>query len=191
MIIESGELSLHTITSGDIELLRQWRNEGGVNQYLLSRDPISPEDQQRWFQGLDPAVSIYFLIRVNKQAIGLVYAAGVDKTAGSFEGSIFIGDKAFLKAHYPVKAALMLSWFFFEHLNFQKAYSIVHKLNTSALDLDKRLGYHEFAKENDFIRTICSKLDYLKFTAPFRKMFFRDGLPTLIYQEGDGRFIFQ
>jgi RimJ/RimL family protein N-acetyltransferase len=180
MMIRSGDVCLTAITMHDIELLRNWRNSSRVNQYLLTTDFITPRQQLEWFRSLNPATAVYFMLRVGDIPVGLVYGNKINQVELSFEGSIFIGDMGYMDTHYPVKAALLLSYYFFEHLGFNKAYSTVHMENHSALELDKRLGYKQVSTDNGFVRSVCTKQDYMISAMPFRKILFRDGLPEII-----------
>ena len=191
MIIRHGTLSLHTITSDDLELLRNWRNDKDVNKYLITDLIISHDQQIIWYNSLDFSTSIYFLFRENDIPIGLAYAREINTNTDSFEGSIFIGDKQYLITHHPVKASLMLSYLLFEKLHFKTAYSIVHRKNKSALDLDNRFGYKEIGGDINFVRNTCTVEDYLKSTYPFRKFFFKNELIEIIYENGDEKYTFQ
>ena len=191
MIIKCADIILQTIESNDIEMLRNWRNDSQVRQYLLSNELISPEDQQKWFRSLDPKTSIYFLLKIEDKPAGLVYANHIDTAKRSFEGSIFIGEKQYFETHYPIKAILLLSFYFFEKLNFQKSYSTVNKKNKAALDMDKRFGYRLLSDTGDFIKSSCTREDYLKSTLLFKKHFFGNKIPEIILQDDDDRFSFQ
>ena len=152
---------------------------------------ISSDQQIIWYNSLDFSTSIYFLLREKGNPIGLVYAHQLNTSTGSFEGSIFIGDNQYLITHHPVKAALMLSHLLFEKFHFKTAYSIVHRENKSALDLDNRLGYKEVGGDINFVRNACTAEDYLKSTYPFRKFFFKNEPIEIIYENGDDKYTFQ
>ena len=190
MIIRHDQLSLQTITISDVELLRKWRNDKKVNKYLLNNDFITSENQLKWFQSLDPSTSIYFLIKENTIPIGLVYANNINKVGLSFEGSIFIGEIAYYNSFAPIKAAILLSFFFFEYLHFNSAYSIVHEQNKSALELDARFGYKEIGRSNEFIKSKCMKEDYLKYSGSFKNILFRNEQPEFLFEDTDIRFQF-
>ena len=190
MIIRHGTLSLQTISIDDLELIRNWRNDSSVNQYLLTRNVISFQQQLEWFSSLNNGTSIYFILKNEDNSIGLVYAHKIDCINRSFEGSIFIGDEQYLSSHYPVKAVLMLSFFLFEKLQFKTAYSIVNRKNKNAIDLDSRLGYRTIDGDMNFVRNLCHADDFLKFTESFRKVLFKGINPEIIYQDGDERFTF-
>jgi hypothetical protein len=129
-------------------------------------------------------------LQVGNKKIGMVYASGINEQELSFEGSIFIGEKDFANTFYPVKAALMLSYLFFEKAYFEKAYSTVNRKNTNAMDLDSRLGYKEILGDKDFVKSECTREAYFKHTEVFKKMFFRNDLPEIITEEDDSRFTF-
>lgn len=191
MIIKCGDIILQTIVAADIEMLRNWRNDEQVKQYLFSSEYISEKEQQKWFRSLDPNTSIYFLLKIKDSPAGLVYANHINIEELSFEGSIFIGEKQYFETSYPIKATLLLSFYFFEKLNFKMSYSTVNKNNKAALDMDRRFGYTKISQSGDFIKSCCTQEEYLKSTIYFKRHFFVNEEPEIIFQDGDDRYSFQ
>ncbi len=165
---------LRTICESDIEQIRQWRNADRVNQYLVNRKPISREEQIRWFQGIDPTTSIYFMIDESNISLGTIYVHGIDLEQKSFWGNIFIGNPHFSNSPLVIKSVLLLTIFFFEHLDFDKIYSIMHYKNSAAVEMNKRLGFVEMKRENNFITGICHKNDFELRTKNIRKALLRN-----------------
>jgi RimJ/RimL family protein N-acetyltransferase len=181
---------LRTIQHSDLEQIRTWRNLESVNRYLVNRHHISEQQQETWFNNLDYSTSIYFMMEESSSAPGVIYAHNIDTAAKSFEGSIFIGDMRNVSSQLPVKASLMLTMFFFEHLHYEYALSKVHHANKPALQLDRRLGFKDLGQEGEFIIGQCAKPDFNFRTARLRKSLLNSQGVEIIFEKGDERFHF-
>lgn len=190
MIISQGNVVMRTIVAGDLELLRIWRNAENVNRYLKTRKPISPEEQNLWFESLNYNTSIFFMLLIANTPIGLIYAHNIDSGESSFEGSIFIGDDKFKNTIFPVQAAIMLTLTFFNEWHFKYAYSTVHKENLNALDFDRKLGYEEIDSNNAFIKSKCSKDVFLSRSTSLVNFLSKNGHIRLIIENEDERYPF-
>lgn len=153
MKIESGETILRTVSCDDIELIRQWRNSLEVKRYLKDQTPISYSQQLLWFKSIMKSPAAFFLIEESGSVAGMAYATKICFKEMSFEGNIFIGNSEFIETIVPVKAAVILSYFFFNCLRFKLSYSIVHCQNKKALALDKFLGFEQFSLKDSFIES--------------------------------------
>jgi hypothetical protein len=181
---------LRTINGNDIEQIRIWRNRTYVNRYLLNRKFIEPQEQVNWFKSLNPHNSIYFVMEERMKPFGVIYARNIDFQTKRFEGSIFTGDEDFMETFLPAKAALMLSIFFFENLQFQIATSIVHSDNSNALELDMRLGYREIKTENGYIISECSSQSFELSSRSFKKLLLRNEPIGIEIEPDDQKFPF-
>jgi UDP-4-amino-4,6-dideoxy-N-acetyl-beta-L-altrosamine N-acetyltransferase len=190
MLITHSNLQLKTITTEDLELLRQWRNSEEVNRYLVNRPVITPEAQLRWHQNLNPDDSIYFMIIADSKKTGLAYARNINVLKKSFEGGIFIGEAVFADSFVPVKVALLLTVFFFDHVGFTSTYSTVHEENFKALDFDKKLGYREVSRTPPFILSKCTKNDFLSTADPLIKVLLRGENMQITTEPGDRKYSF-
>lgn len=90
--LEGGGLVLRRIRRSDIEQLRCWRNSTAVNRYMASRDPISPEMQERWFAGLDPARDFFYIVEDQGRGLGVVNFKNVDSARRTGESGIYLAD---------------------------------------------------------------------------------------------------
>lgn len=90
--LEGGGLVLRRIRHSDIEQLRRWRNSTAVNRYMESRDPISPEMQERWFAGLDPARDFFYVVEEQGRGLGVVNFKNVDSARRTGESGIYLAD---------------------------------------------------------------------------------------------------
>ncbi|MES2619861.1 MAG: GNAT family N-acetyltransferase [Bacteroidota bacterium] len=190
MRITHGNLLLRTVGLEDLEQLRIWRNSEDVNHYLINRPKITAKAQQEWFDNLDPASSIYFLIIVDGKKAGLAYANNIDEAQRNFEGNIFIGDVTFSDSFVPVKSALLLTIFFFDKLRFISTYSTVHQDNFKALDLDRKLGFIELKRTPPFIVSKCINEHFFSVTNTLIKALLRDINMQITIEPGDTKYPF-
>lgn len=134
-------VTLKRLTHDKIELVRKWRNDPKIAQFMEYREEITPEMQERWFKKIDNENNYYYLIVVEGKEIGLINVRDVDYHKGEGEPGIFIWDDEYLNSTVSFQAALCLTDFCFEDLNLKKL--IIHVLNTNkrAIQYNKAYGY--------------------------------------------------
>ena len=72
MELSGYQVVLHEVTQSDIELIRQWRNDPNVSQYMLSQDIISQKQQLAWFKNIQLDTSQqHFVIHYKGIPIGV------------------------------------------------------------------------------------------------------------------------
>lgn len=182
--------SLRTIQQDDIEQIRLWRNREHVNSYLKTKKFIDAPAQLAWFRALNTSTSIYFIIEEKTVPCGVIYTHNIDLNSRSFEGNIFTGDSNYLNTPLPVKASIMLTIFFFEHLLFDQMFSTVHYNNSAAAQLDTRMGFKVMRRDGDFIFSRCSKVDFEHHTTQLKKSLLRNIPVEVICEKGDERYPF-
>ena len=73
MEISNFDVSLELLTEDKIEMVRQWRNDPKIQQYMEYRDEITPEMQVKWFKKLNNGKdNFYFIIKYKEEEIGLI-----------------------------------------------------------------------------------------------------------------------
>jgi hypothetical protein len=53
MFFEKYGVKLERLTADKIELVRNWRNDPKISQYMEFRDHITAEMQKKWFASVD------------------------------------------------------------------------------------------------------------------------------------------
>lgn len=157
MKISHGNMVLRSLQKKDLELVRTWRNNEMVNQHLLNREYISKSDQVKWFENLDAEISLYCIAEESGVPFGLIYATEINKNEQTFWGNALVGELEFRNSVLPVKAVVMLMWYFLETLGFETCFSKVATSNTSALQLNQRLGFLPFKKEGEVSIQRCNR----------------------------------
>lgn len=98
LVLEGYGVKLKRLTHDKIELLRQWRNDPKIQQYMIYRETITPEMQEKWFQKINNDHNFYFIIEYEGKEIGCVNIKDVDYEKKCGEPGIFIYDDRYI---YP------------------------------------------------------------------------------------------
>lgn len=140
-IIQKYGVVLRRLTHDKIEMVRQWRNNPKISQYMEYRKEITPEMQESWFKKIDNVYNFYFIIEVNGKEIGLINVRDIDYEQRTGEPGIFIWDDDYLNSTISFCAALDLTDFCFETIGLKELVIHVLKDNKKAIGFNKALGY--------------------------------------------------
>ena len=141
LILENYGVRLKRLTHDKIELLRQWRNDPKIQQYMFYREYITPEMQESWFANLDKKCNFYFIIEYEDKEIGCVNIKDIDWEKKTGEPGIFIYDEDYLNSDLSFRASLALSDFGFYTLGLDIFIGHVLIDNKRAVRFNKALGY--------------------------------------------------
>ena|SRR5947199_7268174 len=140
MQIEKYGIVLERLTERDIEMVRTWRNSTDVAQFMVYRDHIDAEMQQRWFATRDPERDFHFIVHYNGQACGLADVKAIDWDAKSFVAGLFL-LQPYWDTDLGMRAAYAITDFAFFDLNLEVGFCQVLRSNARALRLNQSLGY--------------------------------------------------
>lgn len=155
-------LTLQRLQHEDIELVRQGRNLDFVRQNHVYQKPISPEEQEIWFQKINNKQNYFFLIKKNDRKAGIVYLKDGEIADKRGTCGMFIWDRKFLGSRMPILANIIGLDFFFEVLGNSYAESVVLKTNTPAMRMNEFLGFDfEYSSDNDTCRIFLTLEKYL------------------------------
>lgn len=141
MKIEGYGITLERLTLDKIELLRNWRNDPKIQQYMEYRDYITPEMQRNWFDRINNERNYYFIINCDEKDIGLVNLKDIDYERKCAEPGIFIYEDEYLNGDTGIRVALLNTDFAFEALNLDFLYGHVLKNNRRAIRFNSVFGY--------------------------------------------------
>ena len=157
-------ITLRRLTHDKIEMVRQWRNDPKIQQYMIFRDYITPEMQEKWFQKVNNDNNLYFIIEYEKLDVGLINVKDIELDEGIGEGGIFIYDDRFLNKDISYRAHILLLDFFFEILGLNGITSEIFLSNERAIRFAQFLG-SKFLRYVDSSESIgyfmLSREDYL------------------------------
>lgn len=147
---------LRRLTEDKIEMVRQWRNDPKIQQYMEYREYITQEMQSAWFRRINNDNNYYFLIIWECKEIGLINIRDIDYTNSTAEPGIFIYDDMYLDSDVAMRAMLCLNDFAWQQLKMKKL--IVHVLrdNKRAIKFNKFLGYQIQNGQNNVVNQLYS-----------------------------------
>ena len=108
-------ITLVRLSPGDLETVRNWRNDPRVKDYMIFRDFISEDDQKKWFLTIENARNHYSLIVHAGRRIGLTHVKNIDEAARSGEGGMFIYPEEYRNSVFAYRAAIVgTDWCFYD-----------------------------------------------------------------------------
>ncbi|HEX8517262.1 MAG TPA: GNAT family N-acetyltransferase [Bacteroidia bacterium] len=181
LILEQYGVRLVRIEEKDIELVRYWRNQSDIANYMEYRSHISAEAQKEWFKSVNNKFNYYFIIEFEAKQVGLINVKKYDPEKGFGEGGIFIWDKDYIHSFAAVFATLCLLNFMLVRLNICKVSRIrILRNNERAIHYNKILGYKLLPGQEDTENQLYELHieDYLRYGARLNKA-------AAILSEGD------
>lgn len=137
------EVTLRLLTHEKIEMVRRWRTDPKISQFMGYRDDITPEMQEQWFAELNNGVdNFYWIIEFNGEEIGLINVKDVDYNKKTGESGVFIYSDKYLNTDVSYRAHLAMFDFIFEEVGLQIIYSHMLKTNLRAQRFGLFLGAH-------------------------------------------------
>jgi UDP-4-amino-4,6-dideoxy-N-acetyl-beta-L-altrosamine N-acetyltransferase len=149
LTLEQYGVKLIRLQEEDIELVRHWRNQAEVNNYMEYRLHITAEQQAKWFQSVNNKYNYYFIIQYEGKKIGLINAKNYVPAEGFGEGGIFIWDKDYINSFVAVFATLCLLNFAFVAVGLRKSRARILRDNERAIHYNKLIGYKLLAGQED------------------------------------------
>ncbi len=142
LILKQYGVTLTRIQEKDIELIRYWRNQSDIVNFMEYKNYIFPEAQKKWFASIDNKLNYYFIIEFENKKIGLINVKNYDRIAGFGEGGIFIWDKNYIGSFVAVFSSLCLLNFMLLKVNVcSKSRVRILSNNDRAIHYNKLLGY--------------------------------------------------
>ena len=135
-------VTLRPLTHDKIEMVRQWRNDPKIQQYMEYREEITPEMQEKWFAKINESDNqFYFIIEVDGKDVGLINIKDIDYDKKEGEPGIFIWDDDYLESDVSYRSMFSMMDFVFNTLNLNKM--VIHVLNDNprAIKYNKSYGY--------------------------------------------------
>lgn len=165
-ILSNYGVTLRRLTHDKIEMLRQWRNDPKIQQFMFYKEYITPEMQERWFANLDPKCNYYYIIEYKGKEVGCTNVRNIDWKTKIGEPGIFIYDDDCLNSDVGARASLCLKDFIWNELKLDAITIEVVRTNNRAFKLNSALGYHEIPNlpgdPEDKIRMIMTREDAFK-----------------------------
>ena len=71
-------VTLETLKSEHLEMVRLWRNQDYVRNNMQFKELLTRTNQQEWFNSMDHEANLYWVISFNDYPIGLIHIKDVD-----------------------------------------------------------------------------------------------------------------
>lgn len=142
-------VTLRQLTEDKLELIRRWRNDPKIQQYMSYREHITPEMQRAWFQRINNEHNFYFIIVYQDREIGLINIRDVDYENKCGEPGIFVWNDEYLDSDVPMRATFCLYDFIWSQLGLNTLNIHVLKSNKRAIKFNKFFGYYLLPGQDD------------------------------------------
>ena len=142
IVLEQYGVKLTRLQLKDIELVRYWRNQSNIANYMEYRNYITPQSQIKWFKKINNPYNYYFIIEYENKKVGLINSKDYNPNMGFGEGGIFIWDKNYIDSFVAIYSTLCLLNFVFFELK-ANTISMIRVLsnNQKAINYNKMIGY--------------------------------------------------
>ena len=165
IIIEQYGVKLIRLQEKDIELVRYWRNQSDIANFMEYRDDITPAQQINWFKSINNKLNYYFIIEYHTKKVGLINSKNYNPELGFSEGGIFIWDKNYIDSYVAIYSTLCLLNFIFYHLKIsKKSMARILRTNSRAIQYNKQIGYKLLPNQENIENQLyeLSQEDYMK-----------------------------
>lgn len=149
LVLQNYGVTLCRLTHDKIEMLRQWRNDPKIQQYMFYREYITPEMQERWFANLNQQRNYYFIIEYEGKEIGMINVKNIDFEKKNGESGVFIYDDSYLNTDVAYRAHLVMFDYMYEILKLDYTYSHMLDDNARAIRFAIFLGSKKFVLMGD------------------------------------------
>jgi RimJ/RimL family protein N-acetyltransferase len=146
MIISRYGLHLVRVQREHIEMIRLWRNDPKIRDYMFFKSEITPEMQQEWYTSINNDQNFYFMVCPADRPIGLISISSIDYEHSKAFAGLFIYDDSFLGTDIPVRSSLCLLDVFFTYTGVDTLYAKVRDSNTIADRYNTSLGFERVKK---------------------------------------------
>lgn len=170
LVLEQYGVRLSRLTAADAELVRYWRNQSDIANFMEYKNYITPANQVKWFASINTKNNYYFIIEFEGRRIGLINAKDFNDEAGFGEGGIFIWDKEYIGSLAAVFSSLCLLNFLLVKMNVcRKSRVRILKTNERAIQYNKMLGYKLLPGQDDVLNQLY-ELDVNDYLAAGKKL---------------------
>jgi RimJ/RimL family protein N-acetyltransferase len=149
--IEKYGVKLVRLTEDKIELVRRWRNDPKISQFMEYRKEITAEMQKKWFRSIDNEYNLYFIGLIDGKEVGLVNIKDLNPQKTEGEGGIFIWDDDYQFGDASFRIICCLYDYAFINCGFIRTYVHVLEDNKNAIKFNKALGFQKITDNNRIV----------------------------------------
>jgi len=140
-------IRLRAVEREDLPLFVEWLNDPEVIEGLIFIQPLSSEEEKRWFENLadrppsERPLAIEIQDGENWRIIGNCGFHNISQINRSSEAGIFIGDKSLWNSGYGTETMQLLLKHGFETLNLNRISLVVYDDNPGAIRAYEKAGF--------------------------------------------------
>lgn len=134
-------VTLRRLTHDKIEMLRQWRNDPKIQQFMIYREYITPEMQEKWFEKINNDNNFYFIIEYEGREVGMINIKDVDYEKKTGEPGMFLYDDNLWNLDVGMRASLCFGEFIWATLGLESMCIHVVASNKRAMQYNLLMGY--------------------------------------------------
>lgn len=179
---------LRPILKEDIAHFTVWINDPEVTQFILASHPMTPEDEQEWFNGMakkkDTDITFAIVLEESDELIGNMSIHKINRIDGTAITGSVIGRKDCWGKGYGTEAKMLLLDYAFNTLNLRKINSSVIDYNVRSKKCMEKCGYKEEGRKlaqifrngayRDEILTAVFKDDFLPLWQTYKKKYLEE-----------------
>lgn len=172
LVLEQYGVRLIRLNKNDIELVRYWRNQSEIANYMEYRHYITETEQVKWFESINNKYNYYFIIEFENKKVGLINSKNYNPKIGFSEGGIFVWDKNYINSFVAILSTLCMLNFIFHHLKISKvSMARILKNNPRAIAYNKQMGYKLMPNQDEIENQLyqLTEEDYFKYGAILNK----------------------
>jgi RimJ/RimL family protein N-acetyltransferase len=139
-------ITLEKLKQEQIEMVRQWRNDPKIVQFMFHRGEITADMQAEWFKSIDNEQNFFFIVHYGNEPVGLINISSIDWENKTAYTGLFIYEEKFWGTEVPVMASLAMLDIFMLLLDIQCAYAKVKGNNPVAHNYNAALGFSRTKK---------------------------------------------
>jgi UDP-4-amino-4,6-dideoxy-N-acetyl-beta-L-altrosamine N-acetyltransferase len=129
------------LSIADLELVRCWRNDPKVANYMIFRDHITVTDQEKWFASIQNPQNLYTVIVYDGERIGLSHVKNIDDQQRTGEGGIFIFPEKYRNSLVSYRVSVVGTDWCFHSRGLEVVTGKVLGANQRAIRFNRGLGH--------------------------------------------------
>ena len=138
--------TLERLQPAHAEMVRNWRNDPKIQQFMFYKGEITATMQKEWFASIDNEQNFFFVIIYKQAPVGLINISSIDWENKTAYTGLFIYEEKFWGSDVPVMASLAMLDVFFILFDIQSAYAKVKGNNMVAHNYNSSLGFSRTKK---------------------------------------------
>ena len=139
-------ITLERLQPAHAEMVRNWRNDPKIQQFMFYKGEITATMQKEWFASIDNEQNFFFVIIYKQAPVGLINISSIDWENKTAYTGLFIYEENFWGSDVPVMASLAMLDVFFILFDIQSAYAKVKGNNMVAHNYNSSLGFSRTKK---------------------------------------------